>query len=279
MVFENRIIWMYWHQGFENAPFVVQRCVNQWKKLNPNWKLVQLNQENIHNYINPIPIKEKVLQEIKIQHRSDLIRTQLLINHGGVWADPTTFCLVKLDDWLFNYMQTGLFMFRNPGRDRLISNWFMASTRQHPILIKLFDELCAYWQNNQFVNLGRADKSKLELILNGLINRNLYWPRFWFHPIMTKLLKLYPYMVYHYMYYKVIQENTELSRMDSIMPVFKADIPHRLKRIGLMSEVKGEVKQLIDEKRAPLFKLDWKIAEVTITKNSVLNYLFSTNNA
>ena len=25
-----KIIWMYWHQGFEQAPEIVSRCVEQW---------------------------------------------------------------------------------------------------------------------------------------------------------------------------------------------------------------------------------------------------------
>ena len=149
----NKIIWMYWHQGFDDAPKVIGPCVQQWKNLHPDWEINLLDQNNVYEFIEPLTIKQKILEKMSLAHRSDLIRTQLLIKHGGVWVDSTCFPLMKLDNWLPKNMQAGFFFFYRPGRDRIISNWFIASEKDNMVLKTLYDELITYWNNHNFKNL------------------------------------------------------------------------------------------------------------------------------
>jgi hypothetical protein len=208
-----------------------------------------------------------------LAHRSDLIRTQLLIKYGGVWADPTIYFMKPLDEWLPDYMDADVFMFHRPGRDRVISNWFIAAEAKNPLLEKIYSELCTYWNDHEFKNLGRKEKSSVEQWLNRIINRNLSWPRIWFSPIMTRIFKLYPYMVYHFKVYDLIQSDRESAEIYRKMNKFSADTPHKMQRFGLLEPLSDEARQWIDEKKSPLYKLTWKLKSPSIPEGSVLHYL------
>ena len=45
-------IFILWFQGFENAPFIVKKCLESWKLKNPTWKIIELDDNNISDYIN-----------------------------------------------------------------------------------------------------------------------------------------------------------------------------------------------------------------------------------
>lgn len=210
-----------------------------------------------------------------LPHRSDLIRTKLLIEYGGVWSDPTCYPIISLDEWLHDYFQEGLFLFTNPGRDRIISNWFIASEPQHPILIDLFNELCEYWNSNTFNNLGTTQKNRVESFLHKAINRNLDRPLIWFSPIMTKLFKHAPYMIYHYKFYQLLKKNKSYMKKWKNMNLLPASVAVTIKRYGLTSELNATSKSWIDNKTTPLFKLDWKIDINAVPKDSILFYLMN----
>ena len=65
---------------------------------------------------------------------ADVLRLQLLSEHGGVWADATILCHRPLDAWLPLMAAQGFFTFTDPGPDRLVSSWFIASQARGPIV-------------------------------------------------------------------------------------------------------------------------------------------------
>lgn len=271
---KNKIIWTYWHQGFDKAPHLIKKCIEQWYKLHKDWTINLLDEDSVHTYIDPIPLPKDTLEKLSLAHRSDLIRTQLLIKYGGVWADPTCFPNKPLDDWLFHNLDAGIFLFYKPGRDRIISNWFIAAEQEHELLIELLQKLISYWQENDFINF---DKSTIwyEPMVKRIFNRNLLTTRLWFNWFTRKVLRLCPYMIYHYTFYRVLQLNNKNKRYWKIMPKLSADGPHKLQRIGLLSKADNHVKELIDKKETPLFKLTYKLKEKSWSSDSVLGYLFN----
>ena len=109
----QRTIWMYWGQGFENAPEVVRICLRSWKSRNPGWRVVELTNANVSEYVDePTLAKIRALKNIRIQKFANLIRLYLISRYGGVWVDATCFCCRPLDDWLHDYMGSGFFAFR-----------------------------------------------------------------------------------------------------------------------------------------------------------------------
>jgi hypothetical protein len=269
-----KIIWTYWHQGFDQAPRVIGPCIEQWRNLHPDWDVHLLDQNNIYEFVEPLGVEQTALEKMTLAHRSDLIRTQLLIKYGGVWVDPTCFPLQKLENWLPANMQAGFFFFYKPGRDRIISNWFIAAEKNNKVLKTLYDALNNYWNNNSFKNLGRPDTS-FEKLLNRLLNRNLVLPRLWFTFFFTKVLRVHPYLVYHFMLYHLILEQKDIKQQFGQMPRQSAERAHRLQRAGMMKTLNADIKAIIDERKVPLFKLTWKISQNEIPQNSNLAYLFN----
>ena len=268
----SKYIWMYWHQGLESAPEIVQKCISQWKKLHPDWEVKVLDQKSIEELIDPLPIPSEKLAKMSFAHRSDLIRTQLLIQYGGVWVDPTTFPTLPLDNWLLAHKTNDLFMFLSPGRDRIMSNWFIAASANNILMKKVYDDLIYYWSEYNFRNLGREDK-KNELFLNQLINRNLNFPRLWFTDFFTKWLRVYPYMVYHYKVYDVIKKDFKCKVLWDNMMKISSNLPHRLQNLGLLNPITPEIKDWIDHSTVPVHKLTWKLPSTKIPSKSILDYL------
>lgn len=270
----SKTIWMYWHQGFDQAPLAVMPCVKQWQKLNPSWEIQLLDKHTILDFAEPLPMKKKVLDKMMLPHISDLYRTQLLIKYGGVWADPTTFPLMSLEEWLPQNMNAGFFFFYKPGRDRIISNWFIAAKKQNIMLIRLYDELIKYWNNNNFKNPAEP-RTPLKQFLKRLINRNFYLTRLWFTPLFTKILRVSPYMVYHYMFYRLLAKDKKLATLFQKMPKMSKPLMFSFKEDNVYQPLSPEIKSLVDNKSVPLVKLHWRHMKKSISEHTNIGYLFN----
>jgi len=264
---------MYWHQGFNDTPPVIEPCVNQWKNLHPDWDIEFLDKDTIYDYAEPLPIKKETLDRMVLPHQSDLLRTQLLIKHGGVWADPTTFPLIPLEDWILDKMDAGYFFFYKPGRDRVIANWFIATEKGNKTLDALYHSLISYWNKSNFRNTDNPKRDDV-IQLNRFINRNLYMPKLWFTPIFTKILRLCTYMVYHHMFYHLISSRKDLKEVFELMPKIKADLPLSFKKEIINDPLLPELKAVVDQKKAYMIKLNWRKVNDLIPPGSNLDYLF-----
>lgn len=76
-------IWIYW-QGAEC--YLVKKCVEKIKLLNPDYELNFLDQNSIQNFSQ---IDYDSLPKLTPQLKSDLIRLDLLTIHGGYWLDAS----------------------------------------------------------------------------------------------------------------------------------------------------------------------------------------------
>jgi mannosyltransferase OCH1-like enzyme len=126
-------IWIYWQQGWSEAPEIVQRCRRSWEERNPGWEVVALDAVSAAAWS---PASEDVAwRDMRRNHQANFLRLDLLAAHGGVWVDATTFCGVPLDAWLPALTGTGFFAFARPGKDRLLSTWFLAAAPGNPLLL------------------------------------------------------------------------------------------------------------------------------------------------
>lgn len=148
-------VWVLWLQGESNAPQIVKNCISSIKNNMPEYDVVVLDSENLSNYINlPDYIEEKFKKGIlSAAHYSDLIRLELLTNHGGVWIDSTVFLTGKLpsfitksDLFLFQILKPGL-----AGHALSISSWFMVANAQSKILLFTKNLLYLYWSRYNFL--------------------------------------------------------------------------------------------------------------------------------
>ncbi len=134
---------MFWNTGFDDAPELVRFCLESWIVHNPNWKIVLLDQEAAEKIVP----RASLPNEIMVAHYADILRTKILATNGGVWVDATLLCVKPLDDWLLPFFhQTDFFAFTRPGRDRAISNWFLASVPESKLAIDWLALSEEYWK-------------------------------------------------------------------------------------------------------------------------------------
>lgn len=139
-----RRIWIYWAQGWNQAPPLVAACRRSWIERNPGWTIESLDADTVPQHITLVAAIAG--KQLSPNHLANLIRLHLLAEHGGVWVDATTFCGAPLDDWLPAVMTSGFFAFSRPGRDRLLSTWFLAARPGHPLVTGWLERSRRYWR-------------------------------------------------------------------------------------------------------------------------------------
>lgn len=150
---KEKIIWLCWFQGIENAPEIVQKCYESVKETFSDYKINVLTDENIKEFVQfPDYIWEKYSNGIITKtHFSDILRLELLSKYGGIWIDATVYVSNKN---IPKYMEENdLFLFQclKPGLDghaTAISSWFMSSCKHNPIVELTRDLLYEYWKKN-----------------------------------------------------------------------------------------------------------------------------------
>ena len=268
-------IWFLWFQGYDKSPLVAKKCFESWQKQNPDWEIHFLCEDNLAEYID-LDLKGDRLARLGKPHQSDLVRLKLLTEYGGVWVDSTCFCISPLDNWLEKYVNSGFFAFRNPGRDRVMSNWFLAAEKNSIITASLYKNLMDYWHNH---NLSNQGKKIIIKALNKVLNRNKYailTTKLWFSPLVTKILKVYPHFVFHYKFLALIDRDSRCREIWQHTPEISANIPHKILHLDMSKPLTEEIKQEIDEQTATLYKLNWKKMPETITRGSKIDYLFES---
>lgn len=116
-------IWIFWWQGEAAAPDIVKRCIHSVRK-HANWHPVHvITKDNYSEYVKIAGyILNKVnTKKISLTHFSDILRMNLIAEHGGLWLDATIFCSKEIAGDIF---KKPIFTGRNPEGDVLnISRW------------------------------------------------------------------------------------------------------------------------------------------------------------
>lgn len=136
-----KTIWIFWAQGLDEAPWIVQSCVQSWQERNPGWSVRVLDLAEARTLVD-LPEADRGLSLAAL---SDILRIRLLVAHGGVWADATTYCARGLDDWLLPLFQGGFFAFSQSGSRLRIASWFLASEPGNEIAAHWSSRVDRYW--------------------------------------------------------------------------------------------------------------------------------------
>ncbi|SFH95972.1 Glycosyl transferase family 2 [Pseudobutyrivibrio sp. OR37] len=88
-------VFVFWWDGFENAPEIVKRCLASVRKTYSDCRIIEISKENYRDYtnINKIIESDFYKGKISVQTFSDILRFNLLKNNGGLWIDATIFFL------------------------------------------------------------------------------------------------------------------------------------------------------------------------------------------
>lgn len=95
-------VFVYWGQGFEQAPDIVKASFGRLKKIVPKEALIVLSDENIGDYID-LPDYVINLSRTNKANYSDYLRFALLAKYGGAWVDATLFVSEDFYDQLLNF--------------------------------------------------------------------------------------------------------------------------------------------------------------------------------
>ncbi|OAA48793.1 Capsular polysaccharide synthesis [Cordyceps fumosorosea ARSEF 2679] len=165
-VVDDKNIWFYWHNGYENMYPTAQRTVRTYQRRfgKLGWKVRVVNREpgsplNIANYLDvsdptlfTAAFREGTIgSDYPAQVNSDLVRFPLLIRYGGLYADTGVLPIGDLDRlWNETVANAGspyeIFTF-GEAKGQTVTNYFMAGKRDnvffkrcHEFLIKLWGE-------------------------------------------------------------------------------------------------------------------------------------------
>lgn len=298
-----RKLFLAWFQGWDRAPGIVTHCRHSWEHHNPTWEIHLLDEDNLSDYIDLDGLSH--LSDILPPNGfSDIVRIHLLKRHGGVWSDATCFCCLPLDDWLYDYLNSGFFAFDRPTEDRMISSWFLAAAPDNPLVDAYCQAVSNYWSRNPKLRPTASDDLLVDAYRRASDN---YWgrnpdlrpaepddkladilkipyirsllrkrPRLWHSFLFVKVLKLFPYFWFHYIFEHCYRNNRSFRETWDATVKIGADIPHRLQDVGLLQPISDQIKQEIDNRIAPLYKLTWKLDDENIPKGSTLDYLKNT---
>lgn len=144
-------IWVCWLQGEETAPEIVKCCIEQMRRVAPDYELNIVTFGNMRQFVDlPEFIYEKNAKGI-IHHTqfSDIIRAALLAKHGGIWIDSTVFLTDKFPDNFVNYPY---FAMHSVGYIKN-NNWIIASAPRQWIMQAMNRLLVEYWRHeNRRIN-------------------------------------------------------------------------------------------------------------------------------
>ena len=147
-------IWQYWESPEGNIPPLVQACLNSVDKFKGDYQRILLTPENYKKYVDIpeifIKLKEKGI--IKTAFFSDMLRTCLLIQHGGIWIDATVLLTEEIPSYI---KESDLFVFQNDLKNDLdglnMASYFIAAKPDNKILKETLAALVQYWKENRFL--------------------------------------------------------------------------------------------------------------------------------
>lgn len=120
------MVYMYWDQGFDNAPELIKWLRNRALAYHDDMQVCSLALESIDSLV---PLPDNLWKRLRLpNHRANLLRLELLARHGGVWLDSTCLVNVNILDSFSEFFENryDFFAFYDNERPR-IRNWCMAS--------------------------------------------------------------------------------------------------------------------------------------------------------
>lgn len=239
-------IFFFWYQGIHKAPFIIKKCLESWKFYNPDWEIIILHSKNYNRYCNL-----KYNNFLSLNHFSDILRLDILKNHGGVWVDATCFCNYPLNKWLYNYKK--LFIFRNlTSLGKMVSSWFIYSEKNNYIITKWYEEIMHIYETKieEFSNKYFIQYD----IFDDLYKKDIIFKNTW--DDVPDLYTQNDHMMYFDLYKKgnlYIENN------------------------GFLEHITEEIKDMIINKKKFVFKLSYKCDfENKYNDDTILSFLFST---
>jgi len=175
-----------------------------------------------------------------------------------------------LDEWLPDYLGSGFFAFDRPGRDRLLSSWFLASPKDGYIPRRMWQVLDGYYLGRNLSDTGWRQFARK--VLDRVLNRSTRTTSIWFSPPLPQL-GITPYFSFHYEFNRLARTDPAFRDIWERTVKVSADGPHSLQFHGLERSPSPQILADIEQRRVPAYKLDWRIDPAALQASSTLNVL------
>lgn len=152
-----KIVWTCWLQGLDNAPYMVNSCIESQKKALPDYEHHVLTLENYNQWMGLPEYIEKKFQKGRIPRAlfTDLLRLAVLKKYGGVWMDASILCTGFENEKLLNrwhkieQSEFTIYRYFQRGKKEPVgfSNWFIAARPNDFVVSTALDMLLAYWKD------------------------------------------------------------------------------------------------------------------------------------
>lgn len=136
-------VYTFWDSPLSEAPALVQACVAQLRRVYPQTQV--LNADSVKARIEVPAQISGLLNQGRPAHYSDYIRTRILEEEGGIWADATLWLPAQLNTGRAGLLRAGT-VFPRYSRG-VIANWFIASHAHSSILRLQRQSLELWWEN------------------------------------------------------------------------------------------------------------------------------------
>lgn len=152
-------IYVMWWQGMDNAPALIINNIQRMKRIFGKDNVHIITEKNWRQYCSiPNTIIEKFnVGKVSIAALSDIIRFNLLKEHGGLWIDSTVILNNKCKDILARYNDNGFFTISNFEQDyHFISKsrwtaWFIGGKAGYPLFEFATAFYSKYFENHDFL--------------------------------------------------------------------------------------------------------------------------------
>ena len=147
--------------GKGKMPTKAIECIESWKKILPEYELVEWNEDNFD--INAIPYVREAYENKKYAFVTDYVRLYAMYNFGGIYMDTDVEVLKPLDQFLDNVAFSGF------ESSQLIPTGIMASEKGFP----LYKEFLDYYNDRHFVKPdGSFDMTTNVIIMTTIADKH-----------------------------------------------------------------------------------------------------------
>lgn len=136
-------VFVYWGQGFDNLPPIIEATYKRLCDVVPSDALVSLSEDNIREFIQ-IPDAVDKIRNYSYANYSDYLRFAILAKYGGAWIDATVFVREDFYDQLIEYNQQPS-EYSMDGPIAVMGSWFRVYKQSSHLGEKMLQATTLFW--------------------------------------------------------------------------------------------------------------------------------------
>jgi hypothetical protein len=136
----------------------------------------------------------------------------------------------------------------------------------------MWEALDVYYLGHNLSDVGWRELARrtLDRVLNGSTRTTSLW----FAPPLPQL-GITPYYSFHYLFTRLTQTDPEFRNIWERTVKISADGPHSLQFHGLEMPPSPQILTDIEQRRVPVYKLNWRVDSLELPASSTLNTLLA----